>query len=227
MISLNAAPSLVPELFYGIKVGTFRRPVQDVDIICRHLTARRDCCRHLHSRRADERIYRRRGERFADACINEWDRFGGGSVLVWGRIMGGNKTRSIVINGNINAQTYINDVLPVEALPFIQFHGLNVAFMHDNTRPHSSAITRHSFSTNAVNVLDWSANSPVLNPIEQVWDELGRRVRINHAHTVNDFAAALQAKWAILPAPFIQRYVNSMHRRITACTEKNGGHMRY
>ena len=69
------------------------------------------------------RVYRRRGERFADACIIEWDRFGGGSVLIWGRIIEGNKTRLIVINGNITAQTYINDVLAVEPLPFIQFHG--------------------------------------------------------------------------------------------------------
>ena len=80
----------------------------------RHRTARRDWChRHLHFRRAvwdlilfsDESrfnlshadgrgsVYRRRGEPFADACVVERDRFGGGSVLVWGGIMGGNKTR--------------------------------------------------------------------------------------------------------------------------------------
>ena len=38
-------------------------------------------------------------------------------------------------------------------------------------------------------------NSPDLNPIEQVWDKLGRRVRRNHTtHTVNDLAAAVQAE---------------------------------
>ena len=82
-----------------------------------------------------ERVYRRRGERFANACVTEHDRFGGGSVLVWGGIMGDNKTSLIVINGNINAQTSINGVFAVEALPFIQFHGPNVTSMHDNARP--------------------------------------------------------------------------------------------
>ena len=137
--------------------------------------------------------------------------------------MGGNKARLIVINGNINAHTYINDVLAVEAIPFIQFHGPNVTFTHDNALPHSATITRQVLATNNVNVLDWHANSPDLNPIEQVWDELRRRVRRNHAiHTVNDLAAAVQAKWANLPAPFIKRYVNSKRLCITACVAKNG-----
>ena len=50
----------------------------------------------------------------------------------------------------INAQTYIHDVFAVEALPFIQFNGPNVTFMHDNARPHSTAITRQFLATNNV-----------------------------------------------------------------------------
>ena len=37
------------------------------------------------------RVFRRRGERFADNCLRERDRFGGGSVMVWGGIMGRRK----------------------------------------------------------------------------------------------------------------------------------------
>ena len=44
---------------------------------------------------------------------------------------------------------------------------------------------------------------------------------------INDRAAASKAEWANLPAPFMQGYVNSMHRRITACIAQNGGQMRY
>ena len=134
--------------------------------------------------------------------------------------MAGNKTRLIVINVNINAQTYIKDALAVEAIPFIQFHSPNATFMHDNARPHSAAITRQFLATSNVNVLDWPANSPDLKLIEQVWDELGHRIRRNHAiHTINDLAAALQAEWSNLPAPFIQRYVNRMPHHSVHCTK--------
>ena len=100
----------------------------------------------------------------------------------------------------------------MESLPFIQFHGPNVTFMHDNARPHLATITRQFLATKNVNVMDWPANSPDLIPVEQVWDELGRHVRRNNAiHTVNDLAAALQAEWANLPAPFIRRYAPPYH----------------
>ena len=82
--------------------------------------------------------------------------------------MGGNKMCLIIINGNINAQTCINDVVAVETLPFIQFYGPNVTFMHNNARPHSSAITSEFFlATNNVNVCDRPANSPNLSPTSE------------------------------------------------------------
>ena len=113
----------------------------------------------------------------------------------------------------------------MEALPFIQFHRPNVTFMHDNARPHLAAITRQLLATNNVNVLDWPVNSPDLIPIEQVWDELGRHVRRNHAiHTVNDLQRPYKLSGPIYPRRlYIQRYVNSMRRRITACIAQNGG----
>ena len=90
------------------------RPYFSQILTRRHRMARQDWCRrHLHFRRADcnlilffdecrfnrshadgrERVYHHRGELFADGCVIERDRFGGGSVLVWGGILGGYKTR--------------------------------------------------------------------------------------------------------------------------------------
>ena len=68
------------------------------------------------------RIFRRRGERFADNCLIERDRFGVGSVMVWDGIMGRRKANLIVVQGNLNAQGYINQILYPEAVPFLQRH---------------------------------------------------------------------------------------------------------
>ena len=74
------------------------------------------------------------GERFVDNCFIERDRFGGGSVMVWVGIMGRRKTNLIVVQGNLSAQGYINQILQPEAVPFLQ--------RHDNARPHVARICR-------------------------------------------------------------------------------------
>ena len=81
------------------------------------------------------RVFRRRGERFADNCLIEKDRFGGGNVMVWGGIMGRRKTNLIVVRGNLNVHGYINQILQPEAVSFLQRHGPAI-LMHDNARPH-------------------------------------------------------------------------------------------
>ena len=98
------------------------------------------------------RVFRRRGGRFADNCLIERDRFGGGSAMVWGGIMGRRKTNLIVVPGNLNAQGYINKILQPEAAPFLQRYG-PVILMHDNARPHVARICRQFVNRIKVNIL--------------------------------------------------------------------------
>ena len=95
------------------------------------------------------RVFRRRGERFADNCLIERDRFGVGSVTVWVGIIGRKKTNLIVVQGNLNAQGYINHILQPEA---VQRHG-PALLMHDNARPHVARICQQFPNRNNVNVL--------------------------------------------------------------------------
>jgi hypothetical protein len=43
---------------------------------------------------------------FSDACVLETDRFGGGSVMIWGGISHVERTDLKVIDGNLNAAHY-------------------------------------------------------------------------------------------------------------------------
>ena len=138
------------------------------------------------------RVFRRRGERFADNCLIERDRFGGGSVIVWGGIMGRRKTNLIVVQGNLNAQGYINQILQPEAVPFLQRHG-SAILMHDNTRPHVARICRQFLNRNKVNVLPWPAVAPDMNPIEHIWVYLGRKVRARgNVHNLRDLSSRME-----------------------------------
>ena len=173
------------------------------------------------------RVFRRRWERFADNCLIERDQFGGGSIMVWGGIMGRRKTNLIVVQGNLNAQCYINQILRPEAVPFFQRHGPAI-LMHDNARPHVARIYRQFLNKNNVNVLPWPAVSPDMYLIEHIWDYLGRKVRARrNVHNLRDLENALIQEWNNIPNVVIRRYVRSMRGPLTPCINSRGCHTRY
>ena len=68
------------------------------------------------------RVWRRRDERYANCAIVEHDRYGGGSLMVWGGISVCFRTELLVLNGTLTGQRNINEVLQPVVLPFVQQH---------------------------------------------------------------------------------------------------------
>ncbi|GBO35447.1 hypothetical protein AVEN_160172-1, partial [Araneus ventricosus] len=59
------------------------------------------------------------------------------------------------------------------------------------------------------------SRSPDLNPIEHVWDALGRRIAALNPppQTLAMLATALQEQWFSLPTELIDRVINSITHR--------------
>ncbi len=175
------------------------------------------------------RVYRRRGERFADNTVIEGDRFGGGSVMVWAAINHDFRSRLVVINGNLTARRYIDEILRPELVPLIRRRRNGLTFQQDNARPHSARVTQEFLRQERIDVLPWPSVSQDLNPIEHLWDELGRRLRgRQHAPgTRQQLEIALREEWDNIPRRTIRRLCLSMPSRLRECQRKGGGHSRY
>lgn len=183
----------------------------------------------LHRADGRERVWRRRGERYAACCIRDVNRWGGGSVMVWGGISFNHRTDIIVLDGNVTARRYIDQVLTPVVVPFFGNHVDLDVFQQDNARPHVARVTMEYFRQHDVETLPWPACSPDLSPIEHLWDELGRAIahRRPQPVTLRQLAAALREEWRNIPQQRIQRLIRSMRSRCQACIQSNGGPTRY
>ena len=75
-------------------------------------------CLNMHDARA--RVWRHRGERYANCCVRQVDRWRGGSVMVWGGISWRHKTPLVIVDGSMTVRRYIDDVLTPTVVPIMR-----------------------------------------------------------------------------------------------------------
>ena len=125
-----------------------------------------------------------------------------------------------VVDGNLTGIRYLNEIIRPLVLPGLQQIGGGAVLQDDNARPHRARV-----------VTDFLRQQGIarMAPIEHAWDELGRRVRNNHAPPANlhDMGQLLMAEWQAIPQEFFRRLINSMRQRCVECIHARGGFTRY
>jgi transposase len=176
------------------------------------------------------RVWRRPGERYAPCNFSERLSFNGRSIMVWGGFSWEARTQLVFIErGTLTAHRYIEEVLQDHVVGFAQLAGDGFIFMHDNARPHTARIVTDYLHDVGIDTMNWLARSPDLNPIEHLWDVVGKQVRARRGELVSlqELRRVVQEEWDNTPQEEIQHLIESMPRRLEAVIRARGGNTKY
>ncbi|GFW41353.1 transposable element Tcb1 transposase [Trichonephila clavipes] len=211
-----------------------RRPVVCVPLTSQHRTAHLQWCREHHnwteqnwacvlfsdesrfSLSSDCRrqlIWHESGTAYRPENIQSNDRYPTCSIMVWAGIMINGRTRlHVVANGTMTGQRYIDEVLLPHVRLFRGAVGDKFVFMDDNATCHRTLAVQDCLDSEGIQRLVCPARSPDLNPIENVWDALGRQVagRNYPSTNKNTLIRALIEEWDKLPQQLLDNVVQSM-----------------
>ena len=100
-------------------------------------------------------------------------------------------------------------------------------FQHDNDAKHKSKHVINFLKSKKVEVIAWPSQSPDLNLIEHLWQELDRRVRTKSFSNKQDFFNVLREEWANIPVERLRTLVDSMQARCVAVIKAKGYATKY
>ncbi len=100
-------------------------------------------------------------------------------------------------------------------------------FQQDLAPAHTAKGTKSWFNDHGVTVLDWPANSPDLNPIENLWGIVKRKMRDTRPNNADDLKATVKESWASIPPQQCHKLITSMPCRIEAVIKAKGAPTKY
>ena len=150
------------------------------------------------------------------------------SVMIWGCFSGKKGRGSLFFlppKTTMNSDMYIH-VLREKLFPWMELHKVT-RFLQDGAPCHTSkrSIAVLKKKEKEFTVMDWPGNSPDLNPIENLWSIMKRKLKKNHTITsLEKLVKEIKVMWVNIKPDLCKKLARSMPKRIKDCIE-NGGQM--
>lgn len=167
------------------------------------------------------------GTEYQPQYIVKTVKHGGAKIMVWGCFSHNGVGPIYRIPGIMDQHGYIK-ILDEVMLPYAEEEmPLKWVFQQDNDPKHTSKRAKAWFQANKIEVMEWPAQSPDLNPIENLWGDVKYAVSEAKPKNVEELWSVVRGSWAAIPASRCQTLVDSMQKRCAAVIKNNGYATKY
>jgi transposase len=176
-------------------------------------------------------VWRRAGEPAKPHHVQPTFKFGGGSIMVWACITSEGPGYLCRIFNKMDASGY-RSILQEHFLNTLQYYGLrrsDIILQQDNDPKHVSKLVAKWLRSNHIETLSWPSQSPDLNPIENLWAAIKKRIAklTTQAYSIDDLWDKVQDVWNEVTKEQCLKLIDSMPKRIAAVIEAKGGHTKW
>lgn len=152
---------------------------------------------------------------------------GGGSVMVWSSFSHAGVGELVKIEGILKKEHH--SILQRYTIPSgINLIGPGFIFQQDNDPKHTAKLCasylERKKEAGELDLMEWPPQSPDLNPIELLWEELDRRVRNLKPTSLPDLWKCLKEAWDNIQPQTLQKLVERMPKLCAAVIKAKGGH---
>ncbi len=173
------------------------------------------------------RVWRKSGEAQNPCCLKSSVKLPQ-SVMIWAAMSSAGVGPLCFLKSTVNAAIY-QEILEHFMLPSADklYGDADFIFQQDLAPAHTANGTKSWFNDHGVTVLDWPANPPDLNPIENLWGIVKRKMRDTRPNNADDLKATVKETWASIPPQQCHKLITSMPRRIEAVIKAKGAPTKY
>ncbi len=173
------------------------------------------------------RVWRKSGEAQNPCCLKSSVKFPQ-SVMIWAAMSSAGVGPLCFLKSTVNAAIY-QEIVEHFMLPSADklYRDADFIFQQNLAPTHTAKGTKSWFNDHGVTVLDWPANSPDLNPIENLWGIVKRKMRDTRHNNADELKAAIKATWASIPPQQCHKLITSMPRRTEAVIKAKGAPTKY
>ncbi len=173
------------------------------------------------------RVWRKTGEAQNPCCLKSSVKFPQ-SVMIWAAMSSAGVGPLCFLKSTVNAAIY-QEILEHFMLPSADklYGDADFIFQQDLAPAHTAKGTKSWFNDHGVTVLDWPANSPDLNPIENLWGIVKRKMRDTRPNNADELKATVKETWASIPPQQCHKLITSIPRRIEAVIKAKGAPTKY
>ena len=176
-------------------------------------------------------VWKKAGEGLSDRLVQGTQKFGGGSLMMWGCMLWDGVGYACKIDGKMDGDLYIK-ILKDDLQASLNYYGKTVddiTFQQDGDPKHRCKKATAWFEEHGFKVLLWPAQSPDLNPIEHLWDYLKRKLGEYERppNGIIELWERVEREWNKIDAVVCQNLIESMPRRVAAVVKAKGGYTKY